>query len=58
MSDEDDTDRILWFILDAISCVTWLIYWSHRRRGHGSNFVTAVIYSSQSVEFKIVRTEK
>ena len=26
----------------------WLIYWSHRRRIHGSNFLTAVTYSTQS----------
>ena len=31
-----------------ISCVTWLVYRSHRRDGHGSNFLTAVTYSSQS----------
>ena len=42
------TDRILWLVLDAILCVTWLIYWSHRRGGHGSNILTAVTYSSQS----------
>ena len=34
--------------LDAISCVTWLIYWSHRGRIHGSNFLTALTYSTQS----------
>ena len=26
----------------------WLVYQSHRRRGHGSNFLAAVINSSQS----------
>ena len=39
---------ILWHVLDPISCVTWLIYRCHRRGGHGSNFLTAVTYSSQS----------
>ena len=48
MSGEHDTDSILWLLLEAISCVAWLIYRSHRWRGHGSNFLTAVIYSSQS----------
>ena len=47
-SGEEDTERILWLALDAISCVTWLVYWSHRRRIHGSNFLTAVTYSTQS----------
>ena len=42
------TDRILCLVLDAISCVTWLIYRSHRRGGHGSNFLTALFYSGQS----------
>ena len=45
---KDDTDRILWLVLDAISCVTWLIYRSHCREGHGSNFLVAFTYSSQS----------
>ena len=35
MSDEDDTDRILWLVLDAISYVTWLIYLPHRREANG-----------------------
>ena len=48
MSDEAGTGRIFWLVLDAISYVTWLIYWSHRRKGHDSNFLTAVTYSSQS----------
>ena len=48
MSGEDDTDRILWFVLDAILRVAWLIYRSHRREGHGPNFLTAFTYSSQS----------
>ena len=48
MSGENDTDRILWLALDAISCVTWLIYRSYHRRGHGSNFLTPVTYSSKS----------
>ena len=39
---------ILWLVLDAISSVTWLIYRSHRRESHGSKFLTAVTYSSQS----------
>ena len=34
--------------MDAISCVTWLIYRSHRREGHGLNFLAAFTYSSQS----------
>ena len=41
------TDRILWLLLDAIACVTWRIYQSHRRGGHGSNFLTAVTYNCQ-----------
>ena len=47
MSGEKDTDRIFWLVLDAISCVTCLIYRSHRRRDHGSNFLTAITYNSQ-----------
>ena len=46
--DENDTARIIWLVLDAISCVKWPIYRSHRRRDHGSNFLTGVTYSSQS----------
>ena len=48
MSGEKDTDHIFWLVLDAISSVAWLIYRSHRRRHHGSNFLTAITYSSQS----------
>ena len=48
MGGEQDTDRILWLVLDANPCVTWIIYRSHRRGSHGSNFRTAVTYSSQS----------
>ena len=48
MSDEDDTDCILWLVLDAISCGTWLIYRYHQREDHGSNILTALTYSSQS----------
>ena len=47
-SGDDDTDRLLWLILDAISCVSWFIYRSHHREDHGSNFLTAFTYSSQS----------
>ena len=48
-SSGDDRDRILWSVLDAILCVTWFIYWSHRRRGDDSNFfLTTITYSSQS----------
>ena len=39
---------MLWLVLDAISWVTLPIYRSHGRRGHGSNFLTAATYSSQS----------
>ena len=35
-------------IANSGSCVTCLIYRSHRRGGHGSNFLTAVTYSTQS----------
>ena len=48
ISGEADTDRKFWLVLDAISYVTWLMNRSHRRRGHGSDFLTAVTYSSQS----------
>ena len=48
MSGEEDTDRILWLVLNVISCVTWLTYRSHHREGNGSNFLTTVTYSSQS----------
>ena len=47
-SGDDETDRLLWLILDAISCVSWFIYRSHHREDHGSNFFTAFTYSSQS----------
>ena len=47
MSGEDDTDCILWLVLDKISSVMWLIYWSHRRGGHSWNFLTRVTYRSQ-----------
>ena len=36
-----------WF-REQFLCVTLLIYRSHRRGGHGTNFVTRVTYSSQS----------
>ena len=48
MSSEADTGRKFWLVLDAISYVTWLMNQSHRRRDHGSNFLTAVTYCSQS----------
>ena len=48
ISGEYDTDRIFWLVLDAISCVPWLIYRSHRTEGHGSNFLTAFTHNSQS----------
>ena len=54
MSSKDDTGRIFWLVLDEISCVTWLIYRSHRRWNHVSYFLNL----QQPVEFKIVRTEK
>ena len=47
-SGEDGTGCILWLVLDAISCVTWLIYRSHCKEGRGSNFLTAFTYSGQS----------
>ena len=47
-SGEDGSDRILWLVLDAISCVTWLIYRSHRKEGRGSNFLIAFTCSGQS----------
>ena len=48
MSGEADTGRKFWLVLYAISYVMWLMTRSHRRRGHGLNFLTAVTYSSQS----------
>ena len=45
---EDDTNRLLSLYSDAILCVMWIIYRSHRRAGHGTNFLTAVTYSRES----------
>ena len=44
----NDTYLILWLVSDAIFCVTWLINRFHRSRGHSTNFLTVITYSSQS----------
>ena len=59
---------MIWIVLDAISCVTWLIYESHRSvcvcggGGGGGGGLSRFELShrgnlQQPVEFKIVRTE-
>ena len=44
----DHTKRALWYKGGCKFCVTWFIYASHGMGGHGTNFLTAVIYDSQS----------
>ena len=43
--------------LDAISCVPWLIYWSHRRRDHGSNVLIPALHRGCDLSASLLRPQ-
>ena len=55
---ENDTDRIVWLGLDAISRVTWLIYRSHHSESQPRYELSYRGKFLQPVELEIIPTEK
>ena len=49
-SGEDDTHRIVWLVLGAISCVTWPIYRSHRREATVRTFLPRLLTAASRMQ--------
>ena len=50
MSGDNDTDRILWLISDAVVCVTWVMYRPHHRGDHGTNFLPLLFTTASRIQ--------